>query len=63
MRELLSSAPPAILGYEPTWPRREPDSFAYIMLGIDWINDIEFQVFCINYLAELKTFRAELTQL
>ena len=32
------------------------------MLGIDWIDDIEIQVFCINFLAELKAFRAELIQ-
>ena len=43
-------------------PAREPDGFTYIMLGIDWIDDIEFQAFCIDYLAELKTFRAELIQ-
>ena len=27
-----------------------------------WIDDIEVQVFCIDYLAELKAFRAELIQ-
>ena len=43
-------------------PAREPDSFASIMLGIDWIDDIEIQVFCINFLAELKALRAELIQ-
>ena len=43
-------------------PAREPDSFACIMLGIDWIDDIQVQVFCINFLAELKYFRAELIQ-
>ena len=43
-------------------PAREPDSFASIMLGIDWIEDIEIQAFCINFLAELKAFRAELIQ-
>ena len=44
-------------------PAREPDSFECIMLlGIDWIDDTEVQVFCINYLAELKAFRAELIQ-
>ena len=40
-------------------PAREPDT---IMLGIDWIDGIEIQVFCINFLAELKAFRAELIQ-
>ena len=40
---------------------REPDSVSIsITLGIDWIDDIEIQVFCINFLAELKAFRAEL---
>jgi len=31
-----------------------------VMLGIDWIEDIEVQAFCINFLAELKALRAEL---
>jgi len=43
-------------------PTREPDTFASIMLGIDWIENIEIQVFCINFLAKLKAFRAELIQ-
>ena len=43
-------------------PAYEPDSFASIMLGIDWIVDIEIQVFCMNFLAELKALRAELIQ-
>jgi len=44
-------------------PAREPDSFASLMLEINWIEDIEIQVFCINFLAELKAFRAKLIQL
>jgi len=32
------------------------------MLGIDWIEDIEIEAFCIKFLAELKAFRAELIQ-
>ena len=43
-------------------PACEPDSFTSIMLGIDWIVDIEIQVFCMNFLAELKALRAELIQ-
>ena len=27
----------------------------YIMLGIDWIDDIKVQVFCIKFLAQLKS--------
>ena len=42
-------------------PTREPDRG--IMLGIDWSDDIEVQVFCIKFLAELKAFRAKLIQL
>ena len=62
-RELLSSAPPQFWDMDLLDPAREPDSFECIMLlGIDWIDDIEVQVFCIDYLAELKAFRAELIQ-
>ena len=43
-------------------PACVPDSFACIMLGIDWIDDIEIQVLSINFIAELKAFRAELIQ-
>ena len=46
-------------------PAREPDSFACIYHagpGIDWIDDIKVQVFCIKFLAELKAFRAEFIQ-
>ena len=32
------------------------------MLRIDWIEDIQVQVFCIDFLAELKAFKAELIQ-
>ena len=59
-RELLSSASPQFWDMDLPDPAREPDSFACIILGIDCIDDIE--VFCINFLAELKAFRAELTQ-
>ena len=58
-RELLSYAPLQSRDMDLPDPAREPDSFASIMLGID---DIEIQVFCINFLAELKALRAELIQ-
>ena len=58
----LAPSPPQFWDMDLPHPAREPDSFACIMLGIDWIDDIEIQVFCINFLAELKAFRAELTQ-
>ena len=58
-RELLRHAP---LQLELPDPARDPDLFAHIILGIDWIEDIQVQVFCINLLAELKAFRAELIQ-
>ena len=61
-RELLSYAPLQSRDMDLPDPAREPDSFASIMLGIDWIDDIEIQVFCINFLAELKALRAELIQ-
>ena len=61
-RELLSSAPPQFWDMDLPNPACESDSFECIMLGIDWIDDIEVQVFCINFLAELKAFRAKLIQ-
>ena len=61
-RELLSSTPPQLWAVDLPEPAREIDSFACILLGIDWIDDIEVQVFCINFLAELKAFTAELIQ-
>ena len=43
-------------------PACEVDNFASIMLGIDcqWIDDIDIKLFCINFLAELKAFRAKI---
>ena len=41
-------------------PARDLALFANVMLGIDWIEDIEVQAFCINFLAELKELQAEL---
>ena len=59
-RELLSSPPPQPWDMDLPDPACEPDSLACIMLGIDWIDDIEVQIFCINFIAELKAFRTEL---
>ena len=65
-RELLTYAPPPpppqSRDIDLPDPARDPDSFASIMLGIDWIEDIEIKAFCIKFLAELKAFRAELIQ-
>ena len=41
-------------------PAHDPPMFANFIFGIDWIKHIDAQVLCINFLAELKTFRAEL---
>ena len=59
-RELLRHAPPQLQDQEPELPdqARDPDLFAHVMLGIDWVEDIELHVFCVNFLAELKAFRA-----
>ena len=62
-RELLSYAPLQSRNMDLPDPAREPDSFASIMLRIDWIEDNEIQVFCINFQAELKAFRAKLIRL
>ena len=45
-------------------PAHEPDSFACIMLGIDWIDDTEVQYSAsiLYFIAELKAFRVELIQ-
>ena len=60
-RELLRHTPPQLQDQEPELPdpARDPDLFAHVMLGIDWV---ELQVFCVNFLAELKAFRANLIQ-
>ena len=59
LRELLRHAPPQL--EELPDPTRDPDFFAH-MFGIDRIENIQVQVFCVNFLAELKAyaFRAEL---
>ena len=61
-RELLRHAPPQLQDQEPELPDpvRDPDLFAHVMLGIDWVEDIKLQVFCVNFRAELKAFRANL---
>ena len=63
-RELLGHAPPQLqdLEQELPDPARDPDLFAHVMLGINWVEDIELQAFCVNFLAELKAFRANLFQ-
>ena len=40
----------------------EQDSFASIVLGINWIDEIKSKVFCIKFLADLKVFRPKLIQ-
>ena len=57
-RELLRHTPPQLQDLERPYPARDPD--LQYMLGIDWIKDMQLQVFCVNFLAELKAFRAEL---
>ena len=59
-REPLRHAPPQLQDRELPDPARDPDLFAYVMLGIDWVEDIQLQVFCVNFLTELKAFRADL---
>jgi len=71
-RELLSHSPPQFQDIDTDMdlpdPARNPVScengapqlFANVMLGIDWIEDIDVQAFRINFLAELKALRAEL---
>ena len=62
-RELLRYTLPQSHDMNLPDPVHEPDSSASIMLGMDWIEDIEIQAFCINFLAELKAYRAELIHL
>ena len=55
-RELLSYAsstppPPQSRDMDLPDPAREPDSFASIMLGIDWIEDIQIQVAILHQLS------------
>ena len=48
-RELLRHVPPQLQDLELPNPARDLDLFTHIMLGIDWIEDIQVQVFCINF--------------
>ena len=59
-RELLRHTPPQPQDLELPDPAHDPDLFAHVMLGIDWIKDIQVQVFRVNFLADLKAFTAEL---
>ena len=61
-RELLRHAPPQLQDREPELPEpaRDSDLFAHVMLGINWVEDFKLQMFCVNFLAELKAFRANL---
>ena len=53
--------PLILFRHAPCWKLNVENCLA-TPLGINWIEDIEIQAFCINFLAELKAFRAELIQ-
>ena len=55
--ELLSHAP---LQLQPHDPARDPMLSVNEVLGIDWIEDVDIQIFFINFLSQLKVYRAKL---
>ena len=41
-------------------PARDPSAFTEIILGVDWIDDLDAQAFFIKFITDLKQKRAEL---
>ena len=41
-------------------PAHDPIAFTEIILGIDWIDDLEAQAFLIQFITDLKQKRSEL---
>ena len=41
-------------------PPHDPLAFTEIMLGVDWIDDLEAQAFFIQFITDLKQKRSEL---
>ena len=62
MQGATQTRPPQLQDCELPDPARDPDLFAHVMLGIDWVEDIQLQVFCVDFLVELKAFRADLNR-
>ena len=54
-RSLLSHAPLILPD-----PEHDPSAFTEIILGIDWIDDLESQAFFIHYITDLKQKRSEI---
>ena len=54
-RSLLSHAPLNLPD-----PEHDPSAFMEIILGIDWIEDLEAQAFFIHYITDLKQKRSEI---
>ena len=38
----------------------DSEGFVKVILGMDWIDNTEFQHFCIRFLTELKSLRSDL---
>ena len=53
---LISSAPTSIQMQLPDHVM-QPREFADVILGTNWIPDREAQLFCVDFLASLKSFR------
>ena len=58
-KELLQDLIPALDSLVPD-PECDPTAFTLTLLGIPWIDDIEFQEFAINFITELKVLRSEI---
>ena len=41
-------------------PAHDPIAFTEIMLGVDWIDDLEAQAFLIQFITDLKQKKSEL---
>ena len=57
--ELIGEAPSSVKDALPD-PARDPHRFFSVMTGVDWINDIDIQLFCIDFLDSLRSRRNSL---
>ena len=54
--ELIGEAPSSVKALLPD-PARDPHRFFHVMSGVEWISDIDFQLFCIDFLDCLRSRR------
>lgn len=56
--QLISDAPPTISSQLPD-PSESPTEFTDFILGVVWLEDLDFQVFCIQFLQKLRELRLD----